>query len=169
MRWNFVGYGSLMSHDSLKETIKNKKFRPVIVKGYKRIFDLTTRRNENADVLNLKKSPKSFFNGVMFKVDDGELKKLCEREPEYNLEKTKVYDWKTKKLLGECFVVIDYFVGLDKNEKLPSKSYFILCREAAYHLNKKFGKMWDETTFISDNEKVSEWVKKNKEYDCLKG
>jgi len=168
MKYNFVGYGSLISHKSLRETIKDRRFKPVLVKGYKRIFDLVTMRNKNSDVLNLKKSKKHFFNGVLFKVSDEELKKLACREPEYNLEKTTAYDWKTKKKIGTCVIVIDYFVGIDKKEKLPSKNYFKMCREAAYEISEEFGKMWDKTTFISDNEKVADWLKKHKEYNPLK-
>ena len=103
MIYNFVGYGSLLSHKSLKETLKDKKFKPVIVKGYKRIFDLITRRNQNSDVLNLEKSKKHFFNGVMFSTDEKELKKLCKRETEYTLEKTYAYNWGTRKKIF-CFM-----------------------------------------------------------------
>ena len=50
-----IGYGSLISHNSLKETINNKHFKPVIIKGYKRIFDIYVKKNENSDILNLEK------------------------------------------------------------------------------------------------------------------
>ena len=163
--YHFVGYGSLISHDSLKDTIKDKKFTPVIVKGYKRIFNLSIN---GKDILNLKKSPKSKFNGIIFSVNEKEFKKIKLREEEYNLEETEVYDFKTNKKIGKAFICIDYFLEIDHRKRLPNKSYFILCREAAYHLSKDFGKFWDNTTLISDNEKVSNWIKKHKEYNILK-
>lgn len=165
MGWNVVGYGSLMSHDSLRETIGDKRFIPVLVKGYKRIFDINRIKGENSDILNLEKSPKSKFNAIMFSVSDKELEKLRKREEGYELEQIPVYHFKSKDKLGNCFVFVDR-IDLDKT-MLPSKSYFLLCREAAYHINKKFGQVWDETTFVSTGEKVSDWLKEHEEYDCL--
>ncbi|MEK6891149.1 MAG: hypothetical protein AABX03_03340 [Nanoarchaeota archaeon] len=167
MEHNLVGYGSLLSHKSLKETINNKHFKPVIVKGYKRIFNIAVKKEENFDELNLEKSKKSKFNGVMFKVNEDELEKINKREREYNLEEVEVYDFKTGKRLGKSLVVVDYFIKIDRKNKLPSKSYFILCRQAAYHISKEFGKYWDKTSFISDEERVDKWIKNHKEYDKL--
>ena len=104
----------------------------------------------------------------MFKVDEEELKKIYQREMEYNMEKTSVYDWKTKKKIGEGLVVIDYFVEIDKKGKLPSKPYFLLCRKAAYRISREFGKMWDKTTYISNDEKVIDWIKNHPEYDRIR-
>jgi len=167
MGWNIAGYGSLISHNSLKETIGNKRFIPVIVKGYKRIFDINRIKGENSDVLNLEKNSKCKFNGVMFSVTDKELERLRKREEGYELEETAFYDMKKCEKLGNCFVFVDH-IDMDK-EMLPSKNYFLLCREAAYHLSKRFGKMWDNTTYISTGEKISDWLKEHKEYDCIEG
>ncbi|MBI5803714.1 gamma-glutamylcyclotransferase [Candidatus Pacearchaeota archaeon] len=167
MKYSFVGYGSLLSHKSLQETIPNKKFKPVIVKGYKREFNLEDNK-EKKDFLNLVKNKKSYFNGVMFEVDDKELIRLKKREDFYNLEQTSAYDFKNKKKLGKCFVVIDNFVSLDHKGELPNKTYFIMCREAAYHISKDFGKLWDKTTFTSNGEKIEDWIKKSKDYDTMK-
>ena len=167
MEYNIIGYGSLLSHKSLKDTISNKHFKPVIIKGYKRIFNIAIKQNENFDELNLEKSKNSKLNGVMFKVNEKELEKIKQRESEYNLEETEAYYFKTNKKLGKSLIVIDYFLKIDSKNKLPSKSYFILCREAAYHLSKKFGQYWDKTTFISDNERVDKWIKKHKEYNSF--
>jgi cation transport regulator ChaC len=168
MKYKVIGYGSLISHKSLKETIHDRKFEPVIVKGYKRIFNLAVNPKENYDVLNLEKDKKAEFNGVLFKVNEEELKKIKLREVEYNLEESEAYDFKTKKPLGKSFIVIDYTVNIDKNHKNPSKKYFILCREAAYHISQQFGEMWDKTTYISDNELVLDWLKNHPEYNTIK-
>lgn len=167
MKYSFIGYGSLLDHTSLKSSIKNKKFTPIIIKGYKRIFNFQTRKNKNSDVLNIIKSKKNFFNAVVFKVNEKELKELAKREAEYNLEEIEYYDISGKEKIGKGLISVDKFINIDKNKKLPSKNYFILCRNAAYKIEKKFGEMWDETTFLANNKKVSDWIKNNKKYNIL--
>jgi hypothetical protein len=166
MEYSLVGYGSLISHKSLTETIKDRKFIPVIVRGYKRIFNLFV--DNKKDVLNVKKSADSKFNGVLMKVNDEELKKIKLREDVYEFTETEIYDFKTKKKLGKALIVIDRFIDIDKNNLLPDKRYFILCRESAYHISKEFGLFWDKTTYTSDNEKISEWIKNHREYGTIK-
>lgn len=104
----------------------------------------------------------------MFQVNEKELKELKLRGIHYNLEETWAYDFFTDKKLCKCFVVIDYFFDLDKQCKKPNKKYFKLCREAAYHISREFGKYWDNTTFASDGKKISRWIKENPEYDTIK-
>lgn len=166
MNYNFIGYGSLMSHRSLRETIPDRKFKLVLVKGYKRVFNLLGDENKK-DFLNIIKNRGSLFNGVMFKVNESELRKVKEREDDYNLDKTTAYDFLTRKKIGECFMVSDFLVGIDRKGLLPDKRYFVLCREAAYHINYNFGRFWDKTTFTSKGERISDWIKKNKEFDTL--
>ena len=156
-RFKVVGYGSLISHESLKETVRNKKFTPVIVKGYKRIFNLIDGKK---DVLNIVKDKDSKFNGVLFSVDESELKKLIKRELEYSMEKVEVYNFKTNKKIGKAFTFIDYFLDIDDGKITPNKSYFLLCREAAYHISNDFGEMWDKTTFTSDGKQITEYENK---------
>jgi len=165
MKYFIVGYGSLISHNSLKETINDKKYELVIVRGYKRIFNIFNGWRK--DILNLKKSSNSKFNGVIFEVDDEELRKIKKREDIYKFEEVEVYGFKSRKKIRKAFIVIDYFIDIDKEKKLPSKNYFVLCREAAYHISRKFGNYWDKTTYISDNERISEWIKKHREYDTI--
>ncbi|MFC1753035.1 gamma-glutamylcyclotransferase family protein [Thermoproteota archaeon] len=167
MKHKVVGYGSLISHKSLKKTIPDRQLTSVIVKGYRRIFNLAIKKDENPNVLNIERLDDSTFNGVLFEVNDEELVDIKEREWEYNLEEAWVYDFVTGKRLCKCFIVIDYVIAIDKNHRKPQKEYFILCREAAYHISEEFGKYWDNTTYTSDGEKISEWLKKNNEYDTL--
>ncbi len=166
MDYNIIGYGSLLSHKSLKEDCKDKKFKQVIVKGYKRIFNID--EGNSHDVLNLTPEKSSAFNGVLFKVNDRELKKLKEREDWYNIEESECYNFNTNKKAGKCLLFIDHMILIDKHHKNPDKRYFILCREAAYHISKKFGRYWDETTYVSSGKKVSEWIKTNPEYNTIK-
>ncbi len=168
MNYHVIGYGSLEDRHSLMETISNKHFKTVIVKGYRRVFNLRDKDSNGKDVLNLSVDKKSFFNGVMFSVTEKELEELFLRETEYDLEEAIAYDFETKEKLGKCLVFIDKFFELDKKKRLPDKEYFLLCRHAAYSLGKKFGKVWDETTFLSSGEKVSQWILKHKDYDFPK-
>src|SRR3989344_2159066 len=105
MEYNLIGYGSLISHNSLKESCKDKEFIPVTIKNYK--------------------------------------------------------------LLTKALISIDHIICIDKSNHPPNKSYFMLCREAAYHISKEFGKVWDETTFNSSGKKVSDWIKQHPKYDTI--
>jgi len=162
MKYDFIAYGSLISHNSLSKTIKDRKFIPVVVKGFRRIFNLSLREKGGRDVLNIARDKNSFFNGVMFEINEEELTKLKEREDDYNLEEADFYDFETGKKLGKGLISVDHIVNIDKSHELPDKPYFELCREAAYHLSEKFGKVWDDTTYTSAGEKVSRWIKHQK-------
>lgn len=155
----FIGYGSLLNHESLRETIEDKKFKKIIVKGYKRIFDLEIKKEGKSDILNIIKDKKGLFNGVMFNVTEDELFRLKKREDEYNFESVDVYDFKTKKKIGKALVAIDHIVGIDRDNKKPNEHYLNLCRKGAYSIGRDFGKFWDETTYTSKNEKLSDWLK----------
>jgi len=152
-QFNVIGYGSLISHKSLSRNIPNKHFKPVIVGGYRRIFNLAGKKS---DYLNIIPSKKDKFNGVMFQVTEKELIRLKEREIEYNLEPAQAYDFKTKKPLEKCFVFTDPFIAIDNSKLPPNKHYLELCREAAYHISKEFGVFWDNTTFTAGGKKISE-------------
>lgn len=169
MNHNIIGYGSLISHRDLRETIPDKHFKPVIVRGYKRIFNLALKTKGYPNVLNIEKSPQKQFNGVLFKINEKELRDLMKREAVYNLEKTNIYDFTTKQKLGRAYVVIDHIVAIDHKKRKPNKKYFILCREAAYQIDRKFGQFWDNTTYISNGKKVKDWIKNNKSFDTIKG
>jgi cation transport regulator ChaC len=168
MKYNIVGYGSLISHKSLNQTIPPKHFTPVIVKGYKRIFNLLDDRVPYHDILNLTKSKSSQFNGVMFQVDLKELRRIKKREYEYNLEQTWAYDFLTGKKLCKCLIVIDQVLAIDNKGRTPNRSYLRLCREAAYHISKEFGEYWDSTTFTASGKKIKDWIKTHKEYNTIK-
>jgi cation transport regulator ChaC len=160
IKYYFFGYGSLLDHKSLKQSIRDKKFHQAYIKGYKRIFNLKEGKKHKSDILNLIKKRGYSCNGVLFKVNKDELKSLTRREDEYNLEQTTAYDFLTRKRIGKCFMVIDYLVSIDKGKFNPNKSYFNLCRKAAYSLSNKFGKQWDKTTFLSNGISVQDWLNK---------
>lgn len=119
--YNVVGYGSLISHNSFKEDCSDKKFKPVIVNGYKRIFNIL-EEDKGLDVLNILESKKNEFNGVLFKLNEKELKELKERENWYNLEEAKYYDFETKKKIGKGLLFIDHLILIDKHKKNQIKN-----------------------------------------------
>ena len=167
MEHRVFGYGSLLSHNSLSKTIPDRPLTPAIIKGFKRVFNLHIKDQSSPDVLNLEKNPDSICNGVFFSVNETELTKIKEREDDYNLEQTDAYDFLTGAKIGPCFVTIDYLVNLDPGRHLPDKHYFILCREAAYHLSRPFGEYWDKTTYLSDGELVADWLPTHPAYNTL--
>ncbi len=168
MPHNFVAYGSLMSHQSIRETIPDRHFTPVIIRGQQRIFDVSLGKSSSSDVLNVRKSRMHSCNGVLFQVTDSELRSIMKREYEYNLEDAKVLDFLTGKSLGSALLVADHVIAIDTNGNgKPLKSYFMLCREAAYHISRQFGKLWDATTYLSDGTPVSKWILKHPDYDTL--
>jgi hypothetical protein len=67
------------------------------------------------------KSPQSTFNGVLFQVNDAELKRIMKREDEYSLAEEWAYDFLTGKKLCKCLIVIDYVVSTDKDTRKPKK------------------------------------------------
>jgi len=159
MKYSVVGYGSLISHQSLEWTIPDKEFTPVIVKGYKRIFDLELGKKRVSDVLNVEESEKDFFNGVLFEVNEEELEELKKRETEYLLKEVWVYDFFSKEKLCKAWIFTDLSTNIDKKGTASiNKSYFNLCRDAAYLLGEEFGKCWDKTTYTPKGEKVADVI-----------
>jgi len=123
--------------------------------------------DKDPDYLNVVKSKNNSINGVMFKTDEKELIKLKRRELEYNMELVDIYDFLTHKKIGKGFLFVDNFIRIDKSKKKPQKSYFILCREAAYHISREFGEYWDKTTYTSNKKNIKDFLKKNKKYNTI--
>jgi len=163
--YTVFGYGSLICPESLEQTIPKRKSIPAIIKGYRRVFNRAGKEGSDPNVLNIEKS-KEDINCVIFKVNDEELVHLKRREFSYNMEETEAYDLEGKRL-GRCFIFIDYHVGLDRQDRKPNKRYFIMCRKACYNISEEFGRMFDKTSYTSGGERISEWLKKNRDYDAL--
>ncbi len=155
-----IGYGSLMSRASVGHFRSVKKVEPVIVKGFRRVFDLTIPHH-SGDWLNVHASKKHYFNGVLFHVSEYDLRRIKEREDDYDFVSAWALHYDSEKRLAKGLLSVDDWVGLDKGKRLPQKNYFIECRKAAYGLGDDFGREWDETTFLSNGQKVSTWLRKN--------
>ena len=157
-----IGYGSLISKESLKRTIKtHSNFKEVLVHGYKRVFDLKSAKqmyepwDTDVAVLNVEKSKNARFNGVVYEVSLNEFHKLLEREKTYRIIKVKYSDYKTDKAEGEAFL----FLGLEQyvHPNLnPHTHYFHVCRKGAYSISDEYGLDWDRTTYLANGKKVSE-------------
>jgi N-formylglutamate amidohydrolase len=161
---NFIGYGSLMSHQSLSQTIKDKHYVPVIIKGYKRVFDLRVNGGDRSDLLNVHKYPGHKMNGVMFSVSREEFEKLMSREHHYRAERVLAHDYTTGKPSGFGVLVCDHFLDIDHEGKKPDIEYFKECRRAAYLISDDFGRYWDETTYTSYGEVISKFIRRHKHY-----
>lgn len=177
-RFKVIAYGSLEDHKSLMEDLPDKKFKKVIVKGYKRVFNLVdvsgfsslikpifkflrlNLKNNGDKVLNLVKDDNYYFNGVMFSVNENEMIRLKKRELEYNIEEVDVYDFITRKKIGRAFIFIDVYLRISKFRGKPDQKYLELCRNAAYKLGNDFGKVWDKTTFLLSGENVSDYFRR---------
>lgn len=167
-KYQIVGYGSLMSHKSLRETIPDHNFKQVIIKGYQRIFNVMIEKSKNPDNVNLTKKKGYACNGVLFSVDKDDFTKIKEREsPEYKLQKSAVFDFNSGKKIGSAFIAIDHCIHIDNLKQKPNKSYFILCREAAYHISTHFGRYWDQTTYTSSGENIQQWLNTHRDYDTI--
>lgn len=168
MRYYFVAYGSLMDHQALTESIVDRHFTPVIVKGFRRVFDVKDVKSKDPDVLNVEKARGHEFNGVLFRVSHPELRKLMKRETEYKLTRVQAREFLTGKLICRGFMVTDRGVGIDTGDRKPNRPYFIECRRAAYRVSAEFGRFYDATTYLSDGSKVSGWLKRHRSYATLR-
>ena len=164
MNFTMVGYGSLVSDNILQQASSNEKLVPVIVKGYKRVFNMDSGRDPNEKQLSVTKQDGHSFNGILFSVDAEQLEKLKKREWGYTLERVMTYNFSSGKEWEECQVFAGMAAYLS-SDGIPEKDYFILCRKGAYAISEEFGKYWDQTTYTSQGETISEWIKKNKEFD----
>jgi hypothetical protein len=167
MRFWLIGYGSLLNEKSFAKTLKLRPFRPVTVKGFKRVFNLAIRPGAGANVLNVLPKKNAHFNGVLFSVTEKELFVLKRREFDYNIVPCTAHDFKTGKRIRNCWVMSNELIMLDKKNRLPNKPYFIVCREGAYSISEAFGKEWDATTFTSSGTRISNWIKKRPGYDAI--
>lgn len=167
-----IGYGSFLDEVSLSKTIKPRPARLVWVRGYRRIFNLKPSRMKlyhiggegiKVAVANIEPAEDAKVNGVVLDVDQDELQKLMIRQQSYRIKELPYYDYETGEVLGKAMVFIgnkifrsqriieDYF--------LPIPSYLKMVRDAAYRISGKFGKDFDDTTYIADGTKLSDWLK----------
>jgi hypothetical protein len=158
---NIIGYGSLLCQNSLYRTIKDEReMRPVWIKGYKRVFNLSFK---NGAQLNVIRSPNHRFNAVVFPAQRIDIRKLSKREWPYAIEEADMYDYHTEKKIGRALVYIAYEdngknVINNSSSLKPDPEYLKYARICAYNTGREFGKDFDRTTFLNNNMRIEDYV-----------
>jgi len=175
-----VGYGTLLYAESVGDTIgsaaKKKVYHPVIIHGFKRLFNLLpphykpsfkiSNKPVEKAAANIIVSSASHFNGLAFEVEEHELIAIDKRERHYTRVKTIIYDFHTEKPMGEAFV----YAANEEKARLTNDTAFLpdwedisWARTGAYSYGEKFGRMYDETTFLADGktlvkQRYADWL-----------
>ncbi len=170
---NVICYGSFLSKESLSRTIPSREGVPVIVKGYRRVFNLKPSRMQlykdgardgQCAVLNVMPFEDSFINALMIEVDDDEFEKLKIRERSYYTKEVNVFDISGKDKIGKA----ELFIGrkLFKGERIvddgfmPIPSYLETVKKAAYSISEDFGNLFEDTTFLGDGRNINDLKKR---------
>lgn len=165
-----VGYGTLLSQESTARTVgpsaSAKPFEPVVVTGYRRLFNLRPDHyrpsfhlsDEPIEVAAMNVTPweGSSFNGLAFPVSRDDLTALDARERYYQRLRVPLLAFHGREPLGEAWVysalpgapaVFPAESGLH-----PQWEDLVMARAGAYAKGEDFGKMFDATTFLADGE-----------------
>jgi len=163
-----VGYGTLLSQESTAKTVgpstSAKTFRPVVVLGYRRLFNLRpdhyrpsfhlTKEPLEVAAMNVMPWEGSSFNGLAFPVSPSELEALDHRERYYERIQVQVLAFPSREPLGDAWVYSASpeapAVFPPESELRPQWEDLVLARAGAYAKGQAFGKMFDDTTFLAD-------------------
>lgn len=160
-----VGFGTLLLQESLGDTIGTaKKFRPIIVPNYRRLFNLlpdhyeadNRLRADNTEIgaANIEPAEGVQFNGLSFEADAKNLAQLDQRERYYKRSVVPHLDFETGEDLGMCHVYESpleaRWLRHDNDQLLPLWRDIVYARVGAYRISEAFGKMYDETTYLAD-------------------
>ena len=164
-----VGFGTLLLQESLGDTIgadgaKQKRFRPIVIKNYRRLFNLlpdhytadNRLRNDDTEkgAANIEPAEGFSFNGLAYEVNTADLANLDQRERYYVRREVPYFDFLTDEPLGNCFVYESLpdarWIVRDNAQLLPLWRDIVYARVGAYRISEAFGKMYDESTFLAD-------------------
>ncbi len=164
-----VGYGTLLNRRSLGDSIGQdsagaKDVTPVIVHGYRRLFNLRPDHYESSFKLgtepienaaaNLEDAPGSRFNGLAFPVTLHELEALDERERYYERRQVTLHAFETNEVIGEGHVYVSLpdapWIERDPARLMPLWRDIEWSRGGAYGVSEHFGRVYDETTLLAD-------------------
>lgn len=163
-----VGFGTLLLQESLGDTVgdasSQKKFTPIIVKNYKRLFNLlpdhyeadNRLRQDNTEIgaANIEPAEGFEFNGLSFEANASDLAQLDQRERYYVRAQTPYFDFETGEELGICHVYespLDArWLRHDNATLLPLWRDIVYARVGAYRISEAFGKFYDATTYLAD-------------------
>ncbi|MGH9337731.1 MAG: gamma-glutamylcyclotransferase family protein, partial [Vicinamibacteria bacterium] len=161
-----VGYGTLLHRGSLdrsigRESADRKRILPVLVRGYRRLFNLRPTHYatsfklsrepiENA-AMNVEPAAAERFNGLGFEATPEELAALDERERYYRRKTAPVFHFDSGELIGEGhFYVSDpdaSWIARDVAKLMPLWRDVVWARAGAYRVGETFGHCYDETTY----------------------
>lgn len=164
-----VGFGTLLLQESLGDTIGadgagRKRFRPIIVKNYRRLFNLlpdhyvadNRLRTDGTEIgaANIEPAAGEQFNGLAYEVDASDLERLDQRERYYVRRPVAYFDFETGEALGQCFVYESEpnarWIVRNVQRLLPLWRDIVYARVGAYRIGTAFGKMYDQTTYLAD-------------------
>jgi hypothetical protein len=123
-----IGYGTLLYTESVGDTIgsgaEKKGCQPVIIHGFKRLFNLLPSHYKPSYKISKMPVEKAAaiiivaedasFNGIAFEVNPDELKAIDRRESHYHSIETPMYDRTTFLADGNMMVTERYSDWLDE-------------------------------------------------------
>ncbi len=162
-----IGYGTLLYAESLQKTIgesvRQKKYIPVLIKGFKRLFNvLPAHYKPSYKILDLPYekaaanvilSETDVLNGLAFEVSENEIIDLDKREKSYQRCEAKMFDFITGEFMGNGFI---YSAAIDSKRVtkdtrfLPDWEDIAFARTGAYRYGQSFGQTYDMTTYLVD-------------------
>lgn len=160
-----VGFGTLLLQESLGDTVgSEKKFTPIIVKNYRRLFNLlpdhyeadNRLRSDDTEIgaANIEPAEGIQFNGLSFEANESDLENLDSRERYYKRSEVPYCDFETGEELGMCHVYESpleaRWLVRDNDKLLPLWRDIVYARVGAYRISEAFGKMYDATTYLAD-------------------
>ena len=166
-----VGYGTLLYTESVGDTLGSsagkKLYHPVMIHGFKRLFNLLpshynpsfkiSKMPVEKAAANIIVSAGSSFNGLAFEVNELELAEIDRRESHYLRLETVMYDFVRGNPIGKAFVYAADQVKAsltDDASLLPDWEDISWARTGAYRHGKKFGNMYDRTTYLADGKSL---------------
>jgi hypothetical protein len=166
-----VGYGTLLYRDSLGHSIgatpaESKLIVPVVVRDYKRLFNLRPEHYQSSHKLNaagnelgamnVEPSTGSSFNAVAIPVNLLELEILDRRERYYQRVTAPVHDFSTGGLVGlghfYAAALGSHWLDREVRRLLPRWQDIVWARTGAYAISLAFGQYYDATTYLADGE-----------------
>ena len=167
LSYTVIGIGTLLNASSVGTKLASadrKTYRPVIVPGYQRLFNLRAEHYEASNMLatqaeelgahNVQPIKNAYFNGLAFAVDDAELEKLDERERYYRREAVEYHDFYTRESLGQGFLYVSplnrRWIINDPEKLMPRWLDIALASQGAYKYGAAFGEMYEATTYLAD-------------------
>jgi hypothetical protein len=166
-----IGYGTLLYRGSLGQSIgaessESKPIVPVIVRNFKRLFNIRPEHYESSHKLNaagielgamnVKPSTGFSLNAVALPVNARELAILDQRERYYRRVTIPIHDFFTGVPLGLGHVYTadleSKWVDSDLHKLLPRWQDIVWARTGSYAISRAFGEYYDATTYLADGE-----------------